>query len=133
MFHGCVGASVTRPSKPNAPTRAHAQSLPANEAAAADSHAAGDAQEQDAPAKPARILIDTGSDHSFVHPDWCMGLQETGNKYNVNLAKKGSFLLDIPEVMLPVKFGDYEAELPALKLPLAACRYRCHPWDGLDT
>ena len=71
----------------------------------------------------ARILLDTGSSHSFVDQRLIADLPETGNRYDVALAKQGTFVNAVPELMVPIQIGDYQAEIPALKLPLP---------DGID-
>ena len=68
----------------------------------------------------ARILLDTGSSHCFVDRQMAGELPETGRKFNVSLAKQGTYVTAIPEVLMHVKLGDYMAEVSALKLPLPA-------------
>lgn len=68
----------------------------------------------------ARILVDTGSSHCCVDRAKAVDMPRTGRMFSVNLAKQGTFVTDIPEVLMYVRLGDYEAELPALVLPLPA-------------
>ena len=111
MLHGVVGA-VDEAEAVDATDPAQVEDTPTMETDATDADTAV------AHRQPARILLDTGSDHSFVHPDHCVGAKQTGRSFNVNLAKKGTFLLDIPEVLVRLKIADYECEWPALKMPL---------------
>ena len=71
----------------------------------------------------ARILLDTGSSNCFVDRQLAGDMPETGRTFNVTLAKQGTFLTAVPEVLMHVQMGEYTAELPALKLPLP---------DGID-
>ena len=72
----------------------------------------------------ARVLLDTGSENSFVRTDLASDMPETGKHYELKFAKEGA-LNSVPEVRMQLSIGDCTAlvitqEWTALKLPLPA-------------